>query len=142
MISEIIRLNESYPNATLTTFVHEEASEPRTAVIVCPGGAYFSLAEREADPIAKFYYNQGFNAYVLRYSISPAPMRYNPLIELSFAIKFVRENAPDFKKALEIKKEELNKNFEKISKFLDYKPEKIEYSLPWDRSFEIRIKLG
>ena len=93
MISEIIRLNESYPNATLTTFVHEEASEPRTAVIVCPGGAYFSLSEREADPIANFYYKNGCNAYVLRYSISPAPMRYIPLIELSFAIKLVRESA-------------------------------------------------
>ena len=93
MISEVINLNENYPNATLSTFVHEDVSTPRPAVIVCPGGAYFSLAEREADPIANFYYNEGFNAYVLRYSISPAPMRYNPLIELSFAIKYVRENA-------------------------------------------------
>lgn len=93
MISNVIKLNDNYPNATLSLFVHEEESSPRPAVIVCPGGAYFSLAEREADPIANFYYSQGFNAYVLRYSISPAPMRYNPLIELSFAIKFVRENA-------------------------------------------------
>ena len=93
MLSKVIRLNENYPNATLSLFVHEEESSPRPAVIICPGGAYFSLAEREADPIANFYYNQGFNAYVLRYSISPAPMRYNPLIELSFAIKFVRENS-------------------------------------------------
>ena len=93
MISEVIKLNENYPNATLSTFVHEDMSEPRTAVIVCPGGAYFSLAEREADPIARFYYENGCNAYVLRYSISPSPMRYIPLIELSFAIKFVRENA-------------------------------------------------
>ena len=93
MISNVIKLNENYPNATLSLFVHEEEASPRPAVIVCPGGAYFSLAEREADPIAKFYYENGCNAYVLRYSISPAPMRYNPLIELSFAIKFVRENA-------------------------------------------------
>lgn len=90
-----ISLCEKYPNAELTLLVHDEASTPRPAVIVCPGGAYFSIADREGEPIARFFYNAGLNAYILRYSISPAPMRYNPLIELSLAIKYVRENAAE-----------------------------------------------
>ncbi len=93
MLNEKIALDSKYPNATLSLFVHEEHSDPRPAIIVCPGGAYMSLAEREADPIARYFYDEGFNTYVLRYSIAPAPMRYNPLIEVSLAIKFVRENA-------------------------------------------------
>jgi len=56
--------------------------------------------------------------------------------------KFVRESAIDFKKALLEKEEELNKFSFEISKFLDFYPNKITYSLPWDRSFEIRIKLN
>ena len=93
MINEKIKLSENFPNAELTLFVHEEQSSPRAAVVVCPGGAYFSLADREAEPIAKGFYEAGLNAYVLRYSISPAPMRYNPLIEAALAIKFVRDNS-------------------------------------------------
>ena len=56
--------------------------------------------------------------------------------------KFVRESAIDFKKALLEKEEELNKFSFEISKFLDFYPNKITYSLPWNRSFEIRIKLN
>ncbi len=55
--------------------------------------------------------------------------------------KFIRESAPDFTPALEQKKQELNNNAKKISEFLSYYPSKIEYSLPWQRSFEIRIEL-
>ena len=54
--------------------------------------------------------------------------------------KYIREKAPNFLEALKEKKEELNKNSKKISNFLQYSPESISYSLPWDRSFEIRIK--
>ena len=53
--------------------------------------------------------------------------------------KFIRESAPEFKKALFEKESELNSNAQKICEFLDYYPEDIKYSLPWDRSFEIRI---
>ena len=55
--------------------------------------------------------------------------------------KFIRESAPNFIEALEQKKNELNQNALKISKFLDFYPEKISYSLPWERSFEIRIEI-
>ena len=37
--------------------------------------------------------------------------------------------------------EVLNKNTDKISAFLDFSFDKINYSFPWNRSFEIRIKL-
>ncbi|MBQ8635714.1 DUF4127 family protein [bacterium] len=55
--------------------------------------------------------------------------------------KYIRESAPNFKQALFEKESELNQNAHKICEFLNYYPEKIEYSLPWDRSFEIRIKI-
>ena len=55
--------------------------------------------------------------------------------------KFIRESAPSFKQALFEKESELNENAQKICEFLDYYPENIKYSLPWDRSFEIRIKV-
>ena len=55
--------------------------------------------------------------------------------------KHIRESAPNFIETLNQKQEELNNNSKLISKFLDYFPTKISYSLPWDRSFEIRIKL-
>ncbi len=53
--------------------------------------------------------------------------------------KFVRESTPEFKKALFEKETELNNYAQKICEFLDYYPNKITYSLPWNRSFEIRI---
>jgi len=55
--------------------------------------------------------------------------------------KYVRESAPCFKQALFEKESELNKNAQKICDFLSYYPSKIKYSLPWDRSFEIRIQI-
>lgn len=58
--------------------------------------------------------------------------------------KYVRENADNSVKydiRLKEKEEELNKLAIKISTFLQYYPKEIIYSLPWKRSFEIRIKL-
>ena len=55
--------------------------------------------------------------------------------------KYIRENAPNFSDALIEKEKELNENSKKISKFLNFYPKRISYSLPWNRSFEIRIKI-
>ena len=56
--------------------------------------------------------------------------------------KFIREKNPDFIQALTEKENDLNKYAEQISKFLNFYPKKISYSLPWNRSFEIRIKIN
>lgn len=55
--------------------------------------------------------------------------------------KYIRESAPNFKQALFEKESELNNNAQKICEFLDFYPNKMTYSLPWNRSFEIRIKI-
>lgn len=55
--------------------------------------------------------------------------------------KYIRQSAPEFKKALFEKESELNENAQKICEFLNYYPDKIKYSLPWNRSFEIRINI-
>ena len=55
--------------------------------------------------------------------------------------KEIREAAPLFSEKLLEKENELKQNSEKISRFLDFYPKKIIYSLPWDRSFEIRIQI-
>ena len=55
--------------------------------------------------------------------------------------KHVRENAPDFKKALDEKNEDLKK-FEKIiANYLNFKYNDVSYSLPWNRSFEAEINV-
>ena len=56
--------------------------------------------------------------------------------------KNIAKSALDYSEALNLAKEELNNSAKLISKFLDFYPEKIEYSLPWNRSFEIRILIN
>ena len=55
--------------------------------------------------------------------------------------KFVRENSPDFISALNKITSDINNDTKVISEFLNYYPQKISYTLPWDRSFEIRIEV-
>lgn len=56
--------------------------------------------------------------------------------------KQVRDNNPNFLETLQKIEPQLNDKAKIISDFLNYYPKKISYSLPWDRSFEIRIKLS
>ena len=55
--------------------------------------------------------------------------------------KYVRESDPEFIWALNEKKDELNQNAQKICEFLKMNLPEIKYSLPWKRSFEIRIEI-
>ena len=58
--------------------------------------------------------------------------------------KYIRENAKteeEYNLRLKEKEAELNAKAKKISAFLNFYPEKIRYSLPWNRSFEIRIEI-
>ena len=96
---ETITLSEKYPDATLTMYVCENPPElkmpPRPAVIVCPGGGYRGLSEREAEPIVRKYFGFSMNVYLLRYSVKEKAANSAPLIEAGLAIKYIREHAEE-----------------------------------------------
>lgn len=73
MLTEEIRLYNDRENVTLTTYVIAEKGElrdqgKRPAVLICPGGGYFSCSDREAEPVALKFASMGYHAFVLRYS--------------------------------------------------------------------------
>jgi acetyl esterase/lipase len=59
--------------------------------VICPGGAYLRISEREAEPIARRFASYGFRPFVLRYSIGP---RFpTQMLELGGAIAALRRDA-------------------------------------------------
>lgn len=97
MIHEKIQLWGEHPEAYLVTYVSEDdlriGMSPRKAMIVCPGGGYEWLSPREAEPVAKKFFAEGMNAFVLYYSVGSAAKNFVPLIELAMAITYVREHS-------------------------------------------------
>jgi len=74
MYCETIKLYEGRDDVTLTTYVWKDSfdmlnGKPRPAVIVCPGGAYLNLSDKEGEPVALAFANMGYNAFVLKYSV-------------------------------------------------------------------------
>ncbi len=87
-------------NATLTTYIldHDTSirgDKLRPLVLVCPGGGYNHLSVREGEPIAIKMNNLGYNACVLRYTLTPN--RYpTQLLEAAAAIKLIKEHAAEW----------------------------------------------
>lgn len=70
---ETIQLNEKKPQVTLTAYLLDDSPEmlkgkARPAVIICPGGGYFSCSDREAEPVALQFAMMGYHAFVLKYT--------------------------------------------------------------------------
>jgi len=85
----------------LMSYCFEETHEipyhkKRPAVLVCPGGGYGICSKREADPVAMQYAAEGYNTFVLYYSLNEKAVFPNSLLDLCAAMKFIRENAEKF----------------------------------------------
>ena len=68
----------------------------RPALISCPGGAWTHLAPHEGESVALTFVKEGFASFVLSYSVGEDSAFPNPLIEISWAIKTVRELAEEW----------------------------------------------
>ncbi|MBQ8684196.1 MAG: alpha/beta hydrolase [Clostridia bacterium] len=78
----------------LTAYLHED-DMVRPAVVIYPGGAYALYGETEQHPIARFYYDHGYNAFICYYRIAP----YHhpaPLMDAQRAVKLVRYRAEEW----------------------------------------------
>ncbi len=86
---------------SLTSYIQEPSPElplsgKRPGVLVCPGGGYSFTSDREAEPIALAYLAQGFQTFVLRYSVGPFSAYPQPLLDLCRALKYIRSRGTDW----------------------------------------------
>lgn len=109
MLHEKININVDYKKLgldnngyqpTLHTYVLDNSpsiddSRIRKAVVICPGGGYEHTSDREGEAIAIRLNSMGYQAFVLRYSTSPADFPV-ALYELATAMAIVRENAKEW----------------------------------------------
>src|SRR4051812_11647110 len=72
---------------------HLAGSSVRGAVMVCPGGAYESLAEAEALPVARFLASRGIHAFILRYRHAPDCYHPAALEDARRALRIIRHGA-------------------------------------------------
>lgn len=90
---------------SMVTYIHGTFSgdqeklqpEKRPAIIILPGGAYGFLSETEAEPVALTFLKEGFNTFVLYYSVGEESVYPNPLDDVSKAILQIRNNAQKWK---------------------------------------------
>ena len=99
MTYKIINHTEAFPDSHIEAYIHEPYDElkigKRKAMIVCPGGGYGWLSEREGEPVALQYFAAGLNVFVLRYSVQKKAENYAPLIEACLAIKYLRDHCDE-----------------------------------------------
>lgn len=104
MIMETIRLYPYFNKETegvcgeLTAYIRTPSREikakKRPAVLVIPGGGYGMVSDREGEPVALRFLNEGYCAFVLKYTTNVAYP--TPLIEASMAMAYIRENAEKY----------------------------------------------
>ena len=64
----------------------------RPCMVICPGGGYGMCSQREGEPIALHFLKEGYNVFVLRYSV--APNRFpTQLREVAALMELIYENA-------------------------------------------------
>lgn len=93
-------LNEQ-ASVSLTCYLHEQSVElancsKRPAVLVLPGGGYRMCSDREAEPVALAYMAEGYQAFVLRYSLNTDAQFPAPLKDAEKALETVFSNAEEW----------------------------------------------
>ena len=86
---ETIHLKDIYPflgendcDPTLGIYLphnyESRKDQKRPCILLCPGGGYRLVSTREAEPIALHFFPEGFNVFILTYSVAPtaSPPRY------------------------------------------------------------------
>ena len=84
--------------AVLTYYIQDNSPEidmdrKRPTILICPGGGYGFVSDRENEPVAMRFLAEGFNAVTLKYEVAPSVRHPQPLLDISRAMWIIRENA-------------------------------------------------
>ena len=105
MKHEVLHLKDFYHelgkdscDATLKTYLPDNLveigrdNEKHPCLLICPGGGYEFCSKREQEPIAFYFLPDGFNVFILEYSV--APHRYpTQLREVAAAMELIYKYA-------------------------------------------------
>lgn len=83
---------------SIVPYIHEDGIR-RPGVLVVPGGAYRFCSPTEGEPVARSFYERGFQAFVITYTTNPldiSPVRRQALEDLARAVRYIRHNAEEF----------------------------------------------
>lgn len=94
-----IQVEGSQPDTKLTIYLQENSPElkitERPLILLCPGGGYGNVSDREAEPIAYRFLAMGYHVAILYYSCEPA-VYPTALLELATAMKLIKEHAGEW----------------------------------------------
>jgi acetyl esterase/lipase len=96
MKTQTIQLSRK--NVTLTTYLLDASPEMadwqvRPAILICPGGGYRFCSDREAEPIAMAFLAEGYQAFILRYSLNDEAAFPQPLNDAEEALELIRNKS-------------------------------------------------
>lgn len=84
------------PPASVTGYLLDpvslSATKRRPAVIICPGGGYGHLSDREGEPVAMQLAAMGIHTFILKYSLAPDVFPAS-LMELAETVSEIRAHA-------------------------------------------------
>ena len=105
MLYQVIALKDRFPflgeggkNPNVTLYLPDPMTEmgrddwKRPCMVICPGGGYGMCSQREAEPIAFHFLKEGYNVFVIRYSVAPHRFPVQ-LQEVAALMELIYENA-------------------------------------------------
>ena len=88
---------EGVENCEVAAFIQNKSSSRVVpAVVICPGGGYNMVSERESDPVAKEYFTAGYHVFVLTYSVGARAKDFEPLCQLAATFIHIRKYANEW----------------------------------------------
>nr|WP_145402057.1 alpha/beta hydrolase [Paenibacillus xylanexedens] len=98
---KLLSYDLSNTNVTLTAYLLDSSPEmpnmkQRPAVLILPGGGYRACSDREAEPIAMGFLAEGYQAFILRYSLNQDAAFPRPLNDAEEALKLIRTHSAEW----------------------------------------------
>lgn len=91
-------LGEAGKDPKLTIYIQNsytdlgQTAKRRPGIVICPGGGYAYVSTREAEPVAMKLLPEGYNVFILDYSVKPNGYP-TQLIEVAAAMELIHENS-------------------------------------------------
>lgn len=103
MLTQRIYLKEYFPQlgddceASVDCYIPMQMEELNRVTIlpcmvICPGGGYYMVSEREGEPVAMKFLQEGYCAFVIHYSTAPKGFP-TQLLEVAAALEIISINA-------------------------------------------------